>query len=110
MAEDRQSKAAELMKKVLTVGIGTFFLTEESLRGLVSEFKLPKEFLSAALESANKSKGEFLRSMTKEIMDRVMQHVDPVSLLHEVLSKNEIDLQIKVNFKPKKDSQSKPKE
>jgi hypothetical protein len=101
MAEDLQSKAAEMMKKVLTVGIGTYFLTEESLKSLVSEFKLPKEILSAVLESAHKSKGEFLRSISKEIMDRVMQKVDPTSLLEEILAKNEVELQIKINFKPK---------
>ncbi len=102
MAEDFQSKAAEMMKKVLTVGIGTYFLTEESLKGLVSEFKLPKEILSAVLESAQKSKGEFLKSLSREVMDRVMQKVDPAQLLQEILAKNEVELQIKINFKPKK--------
>jgi hypothetical protein len=102
MVDDFQSKAAEMMKKVLTVGIGAFFLTEESLRGLVSDFKLPKELLSAILDSAGKSKADFLRSLSKEVMDRVMERVDPSSLLQELIEKNEIELQIKINFKPKK--------
>lgn len=104
MVDDLQSKAAEMMKKVLTVGIGAFFLTEESLRGLVSDFKLPKELLSAILDSASKSKAEFLRSLSKEVMDQVMERVDPSSLLQELIEKNEIELQVKINFKPKKKS------
>src|SRR3954453_1609943 len=100
--DDLQSRAAELMKKVLTVGVGAVFLTEESLRGLVSDFKLPKELLAAVLESANKTKGEFLKTLSREMMSQIVERVDPAALIQELLSKNEIDLQIKVNFKPKK--------
>lgn len=100
--DDLHSKAAELMKKVLTVGVGAFFLTEESLRALVSDFKLPKELLSAVLESANKTKVEFLRSFSKEIMAHVMEKVDLSALIQELLAKNEIDFQVKVNFRSKK--------
>jgi hypothetical protein len=101
MVDDLQSKAAEVMKKVLTVGIGAFFLTEESLRALVSEFKLPKELLTAVLETAQKSKGEFLKSLSKELMSQVMERVDPSALLQELVEKNEIELQVKINLKPK---------
>jgi hypothetical protein len=102
MADDLQGKAAEVMKKVLTVGIGAFFLTEESLRGLVSEFKLPKELLSAVLESANKTKGEFLKTLSRELMSQIVEKVDPAAVIQELLAKNEIDLQIKINLTPKK--------
>lgn len=101
-ADDLQSKAAEFMKKVLTVGVGTLFLTEEGLRGLVSEFKLPKEILNAVLESASKTRGDFLKSLSKEVMTKITDKVDPQKLLQEFLCRNEIQLQVKVNFKPKK--------
>ena len=102
MADDFQSKAADVMKKVLTVGIGAFFLTEESLRALASEFKLPKEILTVVLESANKTKAEFFKTLSKELMTQIADRVDPVALLQSVLTKNEVELHIKLNFKPKK--------
>src|SRR6476620_1615949 len=101
MSDKFQSKTAEMMRKVLTISVGTFFLTEESLRGLISEFKLPKDLLSTILESANTSKGEFFRSFSKEIMAQVLERVDLASLIQEVLSKNEINLEVKVTFNPK---------
>jgi hypothetical protein len=101
MTDKFQSKTAEMMRKVLTISVGTFFLTEESLRGLISEFKLPKDLLSSILESANKSKGEFFRSFSKEIMAQVLERVDLSSLIQEILSKNEINLEVKVTFSPK---------
>ena len=68
ISDDIQSKATDMMKKILTVGIGAFFLTEESLRGLMSDIKIPKEILAGILESANKTKAEFLRSMSQEVL------------------------------------------
>ena len=103
MAEEFQSKAAEIMKKVLTAGIGAFFLTEDSLKTMISEFKLPKELLSALMESAHKTKEEFLRSLSKEIMGQVLDRIDAAALIQEILAKNEVELAVKINLKPKKD-------
>src|SRR4051812_8128616 len=102
MADDLHAKAAEMMKKVLTVGMGAFFLTEESLRALVTEFKLPKELLTAVMDSAHKTKDEFIRTLSKEMMSQVMERVDPSAFLEELVAKHEIELQVKINLKPKK--------
>lgn len=101
MAEDLQGKAADLVKKVLTVGVGAIFLTEESVRGLVSEFKLPKELLKAVLESAAKTKNDFIENISQEVIDQILQKVEPEKLVQEILEKNEFELHIKVSAKPK---------
>lgn len=102
MADDLKDKAADLVRKVLTVGVGAAFLTEESLRGLVSEFKLPKELLGGILESANKTKNEFFQSLSKDVLNRVTENVDPRELLREIMAENEIEFRVKVRFKPKR--------
>lgn len=102
MTDDLQSKAAELVKKVLTVGVGAVFLTEESLRSMVNEFKLPKEFLAGLLESASKTRNEFLQRLSGDVLERVTQKVDPKALIEEILEKHELDFHIRLSFKPKK--------
>jgi hypothetical protein len=109
MADDLQSKAAEMMKKVLTVGVGTLFLTEESLRAMIADFKLPKELIGGILESAGKTKDEFLKTLSRDVLSKVTDRMDPMALLEEFFSRNEMDLHIKVNFKSKK-SHPKPAE
>lgn len=101
MADDLKGAASELAKKVLTVGMGAVFLTEESLRGLVSELKLPKEIIAGVLESANKTKNEFLGKLSKDALDRIMEHVEPKALIEEILAKHEIELSVRINFKRK---------
>ena len=39
---EQKGGVGELVKKVLAVGIGAAFLTEESIRNAVKEIKLPK--------------------------------------------------------------------
>lgn len=103
MAEENQSsKAADLVKKILTVGVGTIFLTEESLRGLVGEFKLPKEILNGIMDSAAKTKNEFFRMLSQDVLSRVVDRVDPTALLQEFLSRNEIEFTVRINVHPKR--------
>lgn len=108
--DDLQSKASDLVKKILGVGVGAIFLTEESLRGLVSELKIPKELLSGILDSAGKTRKEFLNRLSSDVLDRVLSRVDPKALLEEVLERNEIELSVRVSFKPKAGKERKPPE
>ncbi|HLD99043.1 MAG TPA: hypothetical protein VJB59_02225 [Bdellovibrionota bacterium] len=104
MGDDIQSKASEMMKKVLTVGVGAIFLTEESLRALVTDFKLPKELLGGILESAAKTKNEFLHNLSQDVLSRIMDKVDPTAFTEEFFAKNDLDFHIRVSVKPKKHS------
>ena len=99
--DDLQSKAGDFVRKVLTVGVGTVFLTEEALRGLVSDVKLPKELLTGLLDSASRTKNEFFGKLSEEIMQKVVSKIDPKELVQELLERNEIELNVKVQFKPK---------
>ena len=101
MVDDLKSRSAEMMKKVLTVGVGTIFLTEEALRGMVSEWKLPKEVISAILESSRKTKNEFVQALSQDVFARIVDKVDPMALVQEFLSRNEIELNIRIAVKPK---------
>jgi hypothetical protein len=102
VADDLKSKSADLMKKVLTVGVGAVFLTEESLRALVSEWKLPKEVIGAILEGAGKTKNEFMQSLSQDVFSKIVDKVDPLALLTEFLTRNEVELHVKIGIKPRK--------
>ncbi len=101
MADDLKDKAAEMVRKILTVGVGAVFLTEESLRGMVSELKLPKEMLGGILESAGKSKNEFFQRLSTDVIERVRDKIDPRALVEEFLSRNDIEFHVRMSFKPK---------
>jgi hypothetical protein len=100
-ADDLKSKSAEMMKKVLTVGVGTIFLTEEALRGMVSEWKLPKEVIGAILESSRKTKNELFQTLSHDVFAKIVDKVDPMALVQEFVERNEFEFNIKLSVKPK---------
>jgi hypothetical protein len=57
----------EFMRKVAVAGLGALFMTEEGIRGLASQLKLPKEALSFILGQAEKTKDELGRILSEEL-------------------------------------------
>lgn len=104
MADDLQKKAADMVKRVLTVGVGAVFLGDEALKKLVADFKLPKELIGGILESARGTQTEFIRNFSKEIVKGLKDRVDPQEVVQRILENNDIDLQVKVSFRPRKSS------
>ena len=102
MGDDLQSKAADLVKKVLTVGVGAVFLTEESLRNLTADFKLPKELLTGLLDSASKTKNEFFQNLSNELITRILEKADPKQLVQELLANNTIEVKAEIKLTPRK--------
>ncbi len=101
-SDDLKSKSAEIMKKVLTVGVGTVFLTEEALRSMISEWKLPKEVVGAILESSKKTKNEFFQTLSQDLFSKWSEKIDPMALLQEFVSRNDFEFHVKVGIVPKK--------
>lgn len=97
------AKAGDLLKKAITVGLGAAFLTEESIRALVGELKLPKELVANLLQQANSTRSEFLGKFSQEVLEKIQSKIDPVELVTEVLRKNDIELTVKIKVNPKKD-------
>jgi hypothetical protein len=59
----------DTLKKLLTAGVSAAFMTEESIRGFVSELRLPKETLNLLLQGAAKSKEEITNRVSREVIN-----------------------------------------
>jgi len=64
---------SEMIKKVMSVGLGAAFMTEESIRTYLGE--MPKEVVSNMIQNANKSKEELLNRVGAEVI-RLIQKID----------------------------------
>lgn len=100
-SDEGQGKAGDFVKRILSVGIGTLFLTEESLKGMIGEFKLPKELIGGILESANRTRKEFLQNLSNDLIVKLSEKMDPKALVEEILNRNEIEVKMKISFSPK---------
>lgn len=74
--DDKDSpKWAEMLRKVMSVGLGAAFMTEESVRTALGELKLPKEVLTSVLQGATRSKEELLNRVSNETI-KLLSKID----------------------------------
>ena len=65
--EGRPGFVPEFVRKVAVAGLGAIFMTEEGIRNLAGQLKLPKEVLGFILSQAEKTKDEVGRVLTEEL-------------------------------------------
>jgi hypothetical protein len=108
MSEERDDQPGTLSwaKKLMTAGVGTFFLTEEALKTLVAEFKLPKEIVSGILDGAKSVRKEFMQNVVSEMMGKIQDKVDPSVMVADFFKKNDVSLEIKIKVKEKAGSET----
>lgn len=101
---DLGGKASEMMRKALTLGVGAIFLSEEAIRSLLGELKLPKEFLSGTLDLAQKSRKEFLEVFAKEVLSKLSDKIDVRSAMLDLIRGHEFQFEVRVRVREREES------
>lgn len=65
---DKKGFIPDSVRKILSMGMGAAFLTEETVKGVLSESKLPKEVLNKLIDGANRSKEEIIDRVGDELV------------------------------------------
>jgi hypothetical protein len=89
------------MKKAMMAGVGALFLTEEGIRNVVGDLKLPKEILSSLVIQADRTKQEVVRTLGEEVR-RFLESAAVHEELHRLLSDVTIEVKAEVRLRPGK--------
>jgi hypothetical protein len=57
----------DIVRRAVLTGVGALFMTEEGIRNMVGEMKLPKDALGFLLSQADKTRTEVARVVTQEV-------------------------------------------
>ena len=57
----------DIVRRAVLTGVGALFMTEEGIRNLVGEMKLPKDAIGFLLAQAEKTRAEVARVVTQEV-------------------------------------------
>lgn len=98
--DDEKGSLGDSLKKLISVGVGAAFLTEEAIKNMVGDIPLSKDMVSGLLQQAKNSKEEFIKSIREEVV-KSLKSIDPKALLHEVLNEYDLEVKAKVKFKRK---------
>lgn len=91
----------DIAKKLVAVGVGAAFLTEESIRSALGEVKLPKEILNIVIQNATKTKDLVADQVTKEII-KLISKVDFVKEASRFVEEHKFNIEIDITKKDKK--------
>jgi hypothetical protein len=99
--EPRGRGVPEFVRKVAVAGLGALFMTEEGIRNLAGQMKLPKEVLGHLLAQAEKTKDEVGRIASEEIR-RFLQSDKLREEFLKLLSGMTIEISAQVRLVPSK--------
>ena len=88
----------ETLRKLLITGLGTAFMTEDSLLKYLSDLKLPRDAKNYLLGQAQKGKDELARVLSQELR-RYLGKLNLQEILKNALDGMNVDIQAQVHFR-----------
>lgn len=104
MSEDKDNKIGDVIKKVVSIGVGAAFMTEDAVKNVLNDLPLPKDIVNGLLANAKNAKEDFATSIREELRT-YLSKVDPKTLIDEVVENYDVEFTTKVSFK-RKDSKA----
>lgn len=89
----------DIFKRSLTSGIGSLFMSDDGLRSLVADKKLPKEAVGYLIGQADATKREFMRIVSREIRE-FLETMDFGGELTKILTSISFEIRTEVRFIP----------
>ena len=98
---EKENKLSDMLKKVVTTGIGAAFMTEDAVKGLLNDLPLPKDLINGLLQNAKNTKEDFLSSV-KDELGKYLSKLDVTSEIDKVLERYDFEINATISLKPKK--------
>jgi hypothetical protein len=98
----------DTVRKALVTGLGALFMTEESLRNLVAEMRLPKEATSYLVKQAEAAKAQVVDTVMKEVR-HVVESINIGAEIQKILSSMVIEVKTEIRLVPAEEGLVKPK-
>ena len=80
-------------------GLGAISMTEESIRGAVTDMRLPKEAVGYLLDQADSTRDQFLALVARELRD-YLEDADLGAEMAKALSSLRVEISTTIQFQP----------
>lgn len=102
-SNSNSSNIGDFVKKVVSTGIGAFFLTEEALKTAIQEKNLPLDIVQNLFQNAKGLRDEVFKQVKQEL-GGYLDKIDVSKEVGKILENYDLDVQAKIKFtKRKKD-------
>ncbi len=97
----KNSNIGDFVKKVVSTGIGAFFLTEEALKTAINEKNLPLDIVQNLLQNVKGLRDEVFKQVKQEL-GGYLDKIDVSKELGKILENYDLDVQAKIKFTKRK--------
>ena len=97
--EQAKGFVPEIVRRAVLTGVGALFMTEEGIRNLVGEMKLPKDALAFLLAQADKTRSDVTRIVTHEVR-RFLESETLRREMLKLLSSVTVQVSAEIKLKP----------
>jgi hypothetical protein len=98
--DEGKSGLPEITKKILSLGLGAYFLTEDAIRRTVKDAKLPREIGKSLAQNASKGKEELFGFVARELSGFLRQ-MDLQRELDRFVQTHKIRASVEIEFLPR---------
>jgi len=95
--DDKKSSWQDAIKELGMSGLATLLMTEDSIRNLIREKKLPKEMVGVLLDGLLKKKDDLYAIVGKEV-GKVFAKVDLAKEVGKFLETHDVEVNAKLKF------------
>ena len=104
--EKKESGIQDIIKRIVGVGVGAAFMTEESVRNILGDLPLPKDIVSGLVQNAKGAKEDFSQGLRDEFK-KYLSHLDIENIIDYVAEN--YDVEVNASFKLNKKKSDTPK-
>ena len=105
MTEKKDSHISDIIKKVVSVGVGAAFMTEESVKKILEDLPLPKDIISGLVQNAKGAKEDFSKGIREELRN-YLSKLDATKITSDLLDKYDVEVEAKFKFKKKSETKA----
>ena len=99
MRDRLQQFMPDIVRKTFYAGLGALFTTEEGIRRIATEMKLPKDVANYLIQQAAASKDELFRIVGRELRN-ALQQMDMAGELQKLLTAISFEIKTEIRFIP----------
>ena len=90
---------ADVMNRALVAGVSAVFMTEEGVRNMVSDLRLPKEVAKGLVSQADATKREIFRIIGREVRT-FLEQANVAGSLGRALKDTTVEIRTTIRFRP----------
>lgn len=98
--DDERGSTRDLTKKILTLGLGAYFLTEDTVRRYVKDAKIPRDIGKTITQNASKGKEELYGFVAREL-GSFLRQMDLQQELDRFVKSHKIRINAEIEFLPR---------